>query len=280
MTNRSNLTSAALLAAIWLLPGSVAKGGLIGLYMFNGDVLDSSGNGNNGTVNGTVAYTNNAPFGGEALTLDGSSNNNYVTVPIDSSIGGQPAETFGAWFYMPAGAPAANIEGLISSDTGDFDRTLDIDIRNPGYQWSAFVGGAVVGGGQVSQGTWTFVAVSYNNPSGGAGSYVFDVGGNLLTGSTDFDGSSVAGTTYIGVNPNFDHEFDGEIADAFFCDTALTGSQLNAIETGGPSAIAGACGSTLAGVPEPASFAFVGLGLLGFAAARWGIRRQARRVRA
>ena len=78
--------------------GIVAQGSLIGFYPFNGNANDSSGAGNNGVVHGSVTYTNNGPFGGLALTLNGTNRGNYVTVPIDSSVGGQPTETIGGWF--------------------------------------------------------------------------------------------------------------------------------------------------------------------------------------
>lgn len=68
----------------------------------------------------------------------------------------------------------------------------------------------------------------------------------------------MAGTTSIGINPNFDHEFQGEIADAFFYNTALTASQLMAIQQGGPNAILG----TPSSVPEPGTFALLWAGLL------------------
>jgi hypothetical protein len=241
-------------AAAWLLPAA-AHAGLIGFYTFNGNASDSSGNGNNGTVNGSVTYTNNGPFGGSALTLNGSSTANFVSVPIDSTVAGQPTETFGAWFYIPSGAPTTNIEGLISNDDGNFDRTLDLDTRNTGYQYSAFNGAGPVAGGQIVTGQWVFVAVSYNNSGGNNGTYVFQVGTNQFTGATSFDGNSVAGVTDIGINPNFDFEFDGEIADAFFYNTALTATQLNNIQQNGPIAILGTA-------PEPSSIILMASGLL------------------
>jgi hypothetical protein len=85
---------------------------------------------------------------------------------------------------------------------------------------------------------------------------VFQVGSSQFTGSTSFDGNSVAGQTDIGINPNFDNEFDGEIADAFFYDTALTASQLSNIQQNGPSAIIGAT------APEPSSVVLLGGGLV------------------
>jgi hypothetical protein len=267
MFDRRILTCVALMAALWLFQTGVARAAVIGFYTLNGNANDSSGNGNNGTIHGSVTFTNNAPFGGSALTLDGTSRSNFVSVPIDSTVSGQPTETFGAWFFVPTGASTSSIRGLISNDDGDFDRTLDEDTRNGGFQDSVFIGGSVVGGGSVATNQWVFVAASYNNSGGNNGSYIFQVGANQFTGSTSFDGNSVAGTTYLGINPNFDLQFQGEIADAFFYNTALTASQLTAIEEGGPSAILGTS------TPEPASFSLLGVGLFLLTAAA---RRRAR----
>src|SRR5260370_22390932 len=127
----------------------------------------------------------------------------------------------------------------MSKEDGSFDRTLDEDTRNGGFQWGAFNGSGVVAGGTVATNQWVFVAISYNNSGGNNGTYIYQVGGTQFTGSTAFDGGSVAGTTYLGINPNFDSEFQGEIADAFFYNTALTSGQLNNIQQNGPSAIVG-----------------------------------------
>lgn len=257
--------------ATLFLPGA-AQASLLGLYTFNGNALDSSGNGNNGTVHGNVSYSLTTPWGTQALTLPGgTTRNDYVSVPINSTVAGTPAETFGGWFYLAPNTPQI-IRGMISNDDGSFDRTLDVDTRNGGYQWSAFIGGSVIGtpgGGNITPGSWTFVAVSYDNTGGAHGTYIFQVGTHQSTGSTNFDVNSVAGTTYIGINPNFDSEFQGGIADAFFFNTALSASDLMNIQANGPGALLGNNA-----VPEPASMVLLGAGMLGL-----GIIRRCQRRR-
>ena len=238
----------------WLAQGDRAQAALLGFYTLNGNADDTSGNGNNGTIHGSVTFTSNGPFGGSALTLDGASKANFVSVPINTAIELTPQETFGAWFLVPSNASTGSIRGMISSDDGDFDPTLDVDTRNGGFQYSAFIGGTVVGGGTANTGNWTFVAVSYDNV---AHHYVFQVGTNQFTGTTNFDGGGVQHVTDIGINPNFDAEFQGEVADAFFYNSALTAGQLANIQENGPGAIV-----PTSGVPEPASNVLLAGGLV------------------
>jgi uncharacterized protein (TIGR03437 family) len=231
---------------------------LVAFYPLNGNVNDSSGNGRNGTINGNPTFTANGPYGGKALTFNGDDMtvssgpngcenpqnctigaNDYVTVPVDTSIENTPQETFGGWFLVSTSASTCCNRGLISSDDGGFDPTIDIDTRTTGgFQYGAFYGSGVASIGQqnANTGQWTFVAVSYDNV---AQTYILQVGNQQTTGSLNFDGNGVEGFTFLGINPNFDYEFNGSMADVFFYNTALTANQLNAIYQGGPSVVLG-----------------------------------------
>jgi hypothetical protein len=272
------LLSAVFTTGLLLLPGKIAKAGLIGFYTFNGNVADSSGNGNDGTIHGNPTFTNNGPFGGSALTLAGNNTTfnsgaintpDYVTIPINTAIENTPQETFGGWFLLSSSASTCCIRGLISSDDGGFDPTLDVDTRSGSFQYSAFTGGAWRSkGAPANNGQWTFAAVSYDNI---AHSYIFQVGNNQVTGTLNFDGGGVKNITYLGINPNFDFELNGEIADAFFYNNALNADQLNAIQQGGPAVIADAPSSA---APEPATYILIGIGLISMGAKRfWSARR-------
>jgi hypothetical protein len=150
--------------------------------------------------------------------------------------------TYGGWFYMPQ--TPSQIEEMITNDDGGYDRTLEVR----GGSWVAQNGpaGGWAAGPAVTPKQWTFVGVSYDNT---AGTYLFDVGTHQYTGSTTFNNSSIAGVTYIGVNPFFNYEFDGSIANVFVYNQALTGAQLSQLEAAGPSGFA----------PEPGTVALFGL---------------------
>jgi len=238
----------AAIAAVLLFP-TAAHASLVGFYTFNGSTADSSGNGNNGVLTGTATFTNNAPFGGQAIQFDGVSNS-FVTVPINTSPAALPQVTYGGWVL--ASQANAVIRGVISNDDGNFDRTIDVDTRNGGLQWSAFIGGSVVANTAVVPGAWTFVAVRFDQATN---SYSFDVGANRISCTTNFDTNSVTSGTTIGRNPNFDSPFGGEFADVFFFNQVLTNAQIDAIRVGGPTAVLDAAGA----VPEPGTFLLSGL---------------------
>ena len=247
--SRVILSSALLFGA-----ASFANASLVGFYSFNGNVNDTSGNNNNGVISGTPTFVSGAPFGGQAISFDGVTNS-FVTVPINVSVAASPQVTFGAWVNASTlTATSATIRGVISNDDGDFDRTIDVDTRNGGLLWSVFIGGSVKGSTPVTANQWILIAASYDQSTQ---SYLFDVNGTFVSGTTAFDTNSVTSGLTFGRNPNFDSPFGGQMADAFVFNQALTQAQLDNIQANGPSAILGTTA-----VPEPASLVLLSAGLI------------------
>ena len=60
--------------------------GLVGWWKFDGDATDSSGNGNDGTVNGATLTTDRHGQANEAYSFDGV--NDYIEVPYNSALNG------------------------------------------------------------------------------------------------------------------------------------------------------------------------------------------------
>src|SRR5262249_8234282 len=157
----------------------IAHAGLIGFFPLNGNANDASGNGNNGTIHGTIAFGGTGPFGGQSAIFPGDNTTfntagtintpDYISVPIDTAIENHPQETSGGWFLVAPTADQTHIRGLISSDDGNFDPTLDVDTRGGGFKYVGFIGsgaGGGVVGPQATTGQWAFVAISYNNTAG------------------------------------------------------------------------------------------------------------------
>jgi len=212
---------------------------LLALYTFNGTLADASGNGRTAHDSGTPTYVTGAPFGGKAIVFNGLGSA-IVTAPLNISVAGLKQVTFGGWFK--AASIATPQYGIVSNDDGDFDRSIDIDARDPGggIKWSAFVGGSVNGKVAVAVGKWVFVAVSFNQAVL-PGHYVLYVHSGSTTttvsGTDHFDGNSVTTRVTIGKNPNFDHPFKGQAANVFFEHLILTPTQIANIIAHGPSAL-------------------------------------------
>ena len=220
-------------------PAAPYAKGLLALYSFNGTLKDSSRHGYTASDTGTPRYAKGAPFGGKAIVFDGRGKA-IATAPIDISVKQTRRLTMGGWFL------ATSIKtpqyGMISNDDGGYDRSLDIDNRNEARapNWSACIGGDVVGSVPVIPGKWVFVAVSFDQSTlpGTYALYVHDANGTtVLRGAADFDDSSITRAVTIGRNPTFDHPFAGKAANVFFYVGILTDRQIAQIVAHGPSRI-------------------------------------------
>jgi hypothetical protein len=78
-----------------VVPADPGTNGLVLLYAMEGNVQDTSGKNNNGTLNGTAAYVNGPNGYGKALKFNGL--DNYVTLPIGNLLSTLSNITVATW---------------------------------------------------------------------------------------------------------------------------------------------------------------------------------------
>ena len=94
------------------IPTYVPSTGLVGWWPFTGNAIDSSGNGNDGTVNGATLTTDRNGGANQAYSFEPNSNSN-INIPFSSSLNTiQNGITISAWIYMDGGTPAGTVRQL------------------------------------------------------------------------------------------------------------------------------------------------------------------------
>jgi hypothetical protein len=78
---RRGIVIAAVLCGLFSLSGGAARAGLIAVCSFNGTLADSSGNGKTATNTGSPQYVDGAPFGGQAISFDGTGDVSVTAPP-------------------------------------------------------------------------------------------------------------------------------------------------------------------------------------------------------
>jgi hypothetical protein len=108
------------------LPSYLPADGLVGWWPFNGNANDESGNGNHGTVNGSVNLTNDR-FGnvGSAFSFPGNSSS-YIECGNGPSLQIINEITLSAWFYRDGGY----IGPRILSYEGSFHSGYGMSVSN------------------------------------------------------------------------------------------------------------------------------------------------------
>lgn len=142
-----------------LIPGLMFEGGqLAAYYRLDGDVQDSSGNGNDGTEYGNPQYVGGV--NGSALDFDGD---DYVRVPDDDSIGnsGMSGLTFSMWIYPRDDSSYMHVAGTTDDWDGD-GYNFYLRGGKTDYEYSFMIDGSTARGGNIDTDRWIHLAGTYN----------------------------------------------------------------------------------------------------------------------
>ncbi|MCL7454513.1 MAG: PKD domain-containing protein [Anaerolineae bacterium] len=219
----------ALVIALLMVAGMVTVGAaeaqttnaeLSGWWRADGNAYDSAGS-NDGTVYGNTTYTNGVY--GQAFVFDGDGD--YVEIPDAPSL--NPAEmTLSAWVNVGGGSSHRDIA---SKDGESAERqyliTVDDTNRFRAHVWTSSVVVTVAGTTPVEQGTWYYVAQTYDET--GLKLYV----NGALEGAAAWAGPPVTTPQPVriggGANPGASpFYFTGLIDDVRLYNQALTAEEM------------------------------------------------------
>ncbi len=191
-------------------------------YAFRGDLLDHSGNGNNGLSVGVPAIVPGNL--GNALSLDGA--HDYIRLP--ANVGDSSSFTFAAWVNWNGGRNWQRIFDL-GDGTGRFlmltprsnENTLRFTIRRDGTSRQ-------IDAPALTTGDWHHIAVTIEGNTGG-----LYVDGELVASNTDM----VLRPIDIGTRTNYlgksrfgsDPLFNGKLEDVRFLNRALSPAEIMAL---------------------------------------------------
>lgn len=238
-----NQLEKCLVVILLVLIASLATGrveaGVVGIYTFEGNANDVSGNGNHGVLpaNGVIQSVDG--YEGNAYAFDGA-NGSFITLPININPSAMPQMTMGAWVKATSLDDRAIV---MTHDNGGFDRGFGYNDAGPGdtTDWSAFNGSSVSDTDNlVIVDQWVFLAVVYD---GVQGSMTFYNGAALLTfaeiDQATFPANPSQGNSelYVGASPAFNEYFTGLIDNVFIYDIALAPEDIETIFNEGVTTI-------------------------------------------
>lgn len=200
---------------------------LVALYLFEegsgDDVLDSSGNGNHGVIQGGGKWVDGKSGGG--MEFNGS--DAFVEIPHSDSLSLTTGLTIAMWGYLynysTAGGVGVTKESAYKAGMRDHQKMM-IRFSTAAANWSNVVDGETV----IPLDEWHHLAATYDSASGDC--VVYYDGQEDGRGSFDGDIKENTGVIWIGrgANPHFDGIYD----DVAIWDIALSEAEIASAMTG------------------------------------------------
>ena len=236
----------ALAASVFMLLLAPAPAALVAYYDFEGNLLDGSGQGNNGVHSSTATYSTDvagAVSGTNSLVIGDGAGRGYMTVAHDASLAfSSGTASFSLW--------------LKSDSPGNWNKFIDkgsvflAERRSGNPDGRLLVNGSNMGNisnlGNIVTGGWNHIAFTLDNG----------------TFTSYLNGTQVASLTYTGSLTTTDalvlgagstgglDAFEGFLDEVAIYDTVLTSPEVAALAAGGSP------------IPEPSAALLGGLGAL------------------
>lgn len=190
------------------------RDGLEAEYHFSGDATDSSGNGNDATINGATFTTDKNGVSNQALSFDGV--NDYVNKsPFGINMGSSCS--FGAWINSNS---LSNFQMIMSNHTNSSNRNGYLRLNTDGrlYLSDYAISNGLFSISSLTTGTWYHIFITMDSNS----TKIF-INGNLDAEVTGLTRSSYKNLVWdIGRNAQFGQYFNGKIDEVKIYDRALT----------------------------------------------------------
>lgn len=215
------------------VPSYVPSNGLVGYWPFNGNANDESGNGNNGTPNGTTLTTDRFGNANSAYNFDGFLNN--IEIPQNANLNLTQSMSISMWFKLE---PKIGISGaghhLIvkgSNFTNEYSIVVSNDELNIGFNKQGVQPIAISPVNMIDYDVWYQVVAVYNYPT----AYIY-INGNIVSqGDISAPFSSSNSSLYLGtINGNQGADFvtKGKIDDVGIWNRALSQQEITNMYNG------------------------------------------------
>jgi hypothetical protein len=230
MKTKITLFVAVIAVALFGTGCSSLDKGLVAYYPFNGNALDESGNGNDGTVNGAVLRADRHGTSNKAYQFDGL--DDYINIPNHASLeiptGGL---TISAWIYKKGKGAGVTVLTKGNGAANNYDYALHANTGNQiAYAWITYRkkhNDAKTGNDTYQPGMWQHVAVVHVSGS------IIEFYVNGLQGHTVSSSATRAnGGDELRIGrqtSNHGGSFDGLIDDIRIYNRALSADEVKAL---------------------------------------------------
>ncbi|MCB1139875.1 MAG: LamG domain-containing protein [Leptospiraceae bacterium] len=237
-------------------PAGVSTENLQGMYQFEADLADSSGNGRTGTMNGTLTYTTSIVAGRNSTQSVGPfTDANFITFPASA----YPLDgdyTIGMFIKGPASMPGANTQQHLIMKFGQGQTDNDNTCHGAAYElkFGVAVNGANTAGAAyfqigASPADWDTKQIFSDTLSPTAVPNVYDgnvhfiairISGTTMkmwvdgnTGTTSYSATRIASTASdvtVGKCAQFgNHAFPGTVDELYIFNRALSDAEVESI---------------------------------------------------